>query len=105
MYKDIQTAKGTDAAELRDNKNYFVEKGGSYFKDDKCKLCSYQQGCFYPKDPVNDKTNIRKMYHKNIKSMIPLKPALELPPFDLNKYKQTKKIIVDKYISFKIVWN
>ena len=47
--------------------------------------------------------NIRKMYHKNIESKIPLKPALDLPPFDLNKYKQTKNIIVDKYISYKIV--
>ena len=43
---------GSDAAEYRDRRNYFVEKGGTYFDEEskKCKLCSYQQGCFYPKD-------------------------------------------------------
>ena len=51
----------------------------------------------------NSGANIRIRYHKHINSITPLKPVLQLPKFDLNKYIQTKNIIVNKYISFKIV--
>lgn len=50
-------------------------------------------------------TNIRKMYHKQIKSMIPLKQVVNSPMVDLIEYKKNTNTHthINQYLSFKIV--